>query len=41
MGRYLSPRYSHVILISEYPVSTFVDIDNMNVQYQVAGSHNS
>ena len=37
MGRHLSPRYGHVILVSEYPVLTAVNNHNMDVQYQVAG----
>ena len=40
MGRHLSPRYGHAILVSGYPVLTAISflIDyNMDVQYQVAG----
>ena len=39
MGLHLSPRYGHVIVASGYPVLTAVD--NMDVQYQIAGFHTS
>ena len=39
MGRHLSPQYDHVILVSRYPALTADH--NMEVQYQVAGSHTS
>ena len=43
MGRHLSLQYSHVILVSGYPVFIAGNkIDhNMDVQYQIAGSHTS
>ena len=34
MGRYLSPRYGQVILVSGYPVLTAVNC--MDVKYKVA-----
>ena len=37
VGRYLSPRYGQVILVSRYTILTAVN-QNMDVQYQVAGS---
>ena len=39
MGRYLSPKYDHVILVSRYAALTADH--NMKVQYQVVGSHTS
>ena len=39
MGRHRSPQYDHVIMVSECPALTADH--NMEMQYQVAGSHTS